>query len=151
MTSLFFAATNLRVAGASTQGGVKASCRRFEPRGLYDQIGDISKLFSSGLSGISQTKCLSFCQTQRSPARYERIWCDNVSRSTWKDGLEWKSVSAVNQILPNYPNPSFDVLRQLWSMMNLFQTGHKWRPASLDNSCPSGQPQTMNHLVSHDH
>ena len=92
------------------------------------------------------------------------IWNDTVEygilqpvhiKSRWRHN--WKSAQVVNSHLVCYPTIrqlGFDLSRQQWSLLNRFRTeqGHcgacrrKWRLTDTD-LCPSGEIQTMSHVV----
>jgi len=79
-------------------------------------------------------------------------------KSRWRHN--WKSAQVVNSHLvcdPTIWQPTFDLPRQQWSLLNRFRTeqGHsgvcsacrrKWRLIDTD-VCPCGETQTMSHIV----
>jgi len=76
-------------------------------------------------------------------------------KSRWQHN--WKLAQVVNSLLvfdPTIRQPSFDLPRQQWSLLNRFRTeqGHcgacrrKWRLTDTD-LCPCGETQTMSHIV----
>jgi len=86
------------------------------------------------------------------------LWLDlqpGDIKSRWKHN--WKSAQVVNSYLvcdPTIRQPSFDLPRQHWSLLNCFRTeqGHrgacrrKWWLTDTD-LCPCGETQRMSHTV----
>jgi len=73
----------------------------------------------------------------------------------WRE--DWPSTSVVNHTIvidPTIRQPSFDLPRHTWSLMNRFRTGQSQCRANLHKrglaqspSCDCGQRETMNHTV----